>query len=211
MGGLTEACNVYTFRQMEQPIRITDHLHAVRFLTEGSGELAGDGVLEQRRLLGDLEGVFADEPARRAMKQDSLVYRVQMYCPVREGTCGGLFFGNTTIEAGRVGDEYFMTKGHFHARRECGEYYWCLGGAGALVLMDENRRCRMERMMPGSLHYIPGHTAHRVANTGDVPLVFGACWPADAGHDYQTIARWGFAARVRRIEGRPALVPAEVA
>lgn len=196
---------------MGQTDGIMNHLHSVWFLTEGSGELTGGGVSEQRRLLGDLEGVFANESARRAMKQDSLVYRVQMYCPVPEGTCGGLFFGNTTIEAGRVGDEYFMTRGHFHARRECGEYYWCLRGAGTLVLMDEHRRCRLEWMMPGSLHYIPGHTAHRVANTGDEPLVFGACWPADAGHDYQSIARWGFAARVRCIDGRPALVSAEVA
>lgn len=182
---------------------------AVRFCTEGTGELAGAAVREQRRLLGELAGVFADEAARRAMDPNRLVYRVQLHLPVPEGTEGGLFFGNTTIEPGRVGDEYFMTKGHFHARRGRGEYYWCLRGQGALVLMDEGRRCRVEWMTPGSLHCIPGHTAHRVANTGDEPLTFGACWPADAGHDYDTIARDGFAARLRCVDGRPALVPVD--
>lgn len=183
---------------------LTQHA-GVRFLTEGSGELVGTDVREQRRTIGDLADVFADEAARRAMDADQLVYRVQLHQPVPEGTVGGLFFGNTTIEPGRVGDEYFMTKGHFHAQRDRGEYYWCLRGQGALILMGEDRRCRLEWMTPGSLHPIPGHTAHRVANIGDDPLTFGACWPADAGHDYETIARAGFAMRLRCIGGQPHL------
>ena len=34
-----------------------------------------------------------------------------------------------------------------------------------LILMDRERNTWAERMMPGSLHYIPGGVAHRVANT----------------------------------------------
>lgn len=182
---------------------------AVTFATAGAGILYGAPVREQVRRLADLQHVFGDEAARAAMDQATVAYRVQFYQPVEDGTPGGLFFGNTTIEAGQVGDEYFMTKGHFHAQRDRGEYYWCLAGEGALILMDERRNCRAERMTPGSLHYIPGHTAHRVANTGARPLTFGACWPADAGHDYQSIARDGFAARLRRVGDRPVLVPTE--
>jgi glucose-6-phosphate isomerase len=185
-----------------------EHSSGVWFLTGGSGELRGKSIREQRRALRDLAGVFTDEAARQAMDGGQPVYRVQLYLPVEEGTEGGLFFGNTTIEPGRVGDEYFMTKGHFHAKRDRGEYYWCLRGRGALILMGEDRSCRVEWMAPGSLHYIPGHTAHRVANTGEEPLTFGACWPADAGHDYDSIARDGFSMRLRCIDGRPALVPA---
>ncbi len=179
---------------------------AVQFHSYGSGELRGSAVRQQQRVLADLAGVFADQAAWAAMDGRQLAYRVQLYLPVADGTEGGLFFGNTTIMPGRVGDEYFMTKGHFHACRNRAEYYWTLQGRGGLILMDEDRNCRVEWLSPGSLHYIPGHTAHRVANTGDEPLTFGACWPADAGHDYDTIARDGFAARLRCVDGKPTLV-----
>lgn len=184
--------------------------HQLMFHTTGSGELVGDEVQKQTRYLSDLTGIFADEKARQAMDGQQLAYQVQLFYPVPEGTAGGLFFGNTTIYPGKVGDEYFMTKGHFHALRDRGEYYWCLQGTGALILMDEARHCRVQWMAPGSLHYIPGHTAHRVANTGDSLLTFGACWPADAGHDYTTIAQQGFSERVRCVDGQPTLIPIEV-
>ncbi|MCC6681988.1 MAG: cupin domain-containing protein [Phycisphaeraceae bacterium] len=183
----------------------------VRFLCRGSGELQGAKVTQQQRTLADLAGVFADQVAWAAMDGKQLVYRVQLYLPVPDNAEGGLFFGNTTIMPGRVGDEYFMTKGHFHACRNRAEYYWTLQGRGGLILMDEQRHCRLEWLSPGSLHYIPGHTAHRVANTGDEPLTFAACWPADAGHDYDTIARHGFTARLRCVDGEPTLVPEQKA
>ncbi len=74
--------------------------------------------------------------------------------------------------------------------------------------MSRDRRVRTEKMHPGSLHYIPAHTAHRVANTGSALLSFGACWPSDAGHDYEEIARNGFAARLVNRDGKPRLVKA---
>lgn len=54
----------------------------------------------------------------------------------------------------------------------------------------------MEAMTAGSIHYVRGEVAHRVANVGKSPLVFVACWPSDAGHDYETIATKGFPARL---------------
>jgi glucose-6-phosphate isomerase len=160
-------------------------------------------VKEVKRFLSDLAGGF-----RIASKQDpnTLVYRVQSYMPVAEGVEGGLFWGTTFLEPGLVGDEYFMTKGHFHAKPDRGEYYVTVSGSGELILMSQDRVTRMESMRPGSVHYISGFTAHRVANTGEVPLVFLACWPSDAGHDYDTVARGGFSARLRRIDGKPELV-----
>jgi glucose-6-phosphate isomerase, archaeal len=168
-----------------------------------SGHLLGPQSVLIVRTLGDLRNVFADEAARAAMPADTVAYRVECYYPVPEGTAGGLFFGTTFIEPGVVGDEYFMTKGHFHAKMDTAEYYWCIQGQGVLLLMDEQRNCHAQRMMPGSLHYIPGRTAHRVANTGAETLCFGACWPADAGHDYESIAARGFAARVLRVNQVP--------
>ena len=111
-----------------------------------------------------------------------------------------------TIYPGKVGDEYFMTKGHFHANMNRGEYYWGVEGEGRLIMMDQNRRVWSERMFPGSLHYIPGGVAHRVANIGYSVLSFAACWPSDAGHDYQVILENGFSASLQCVNGNPQLI-----
>lgn len=171
-------------------------------------ELIGAGVANAVRRLGDLKGVFEDEAAFAAMNPGEVVYRVSSVLPVAEGTPGGLYMGITTLMPGKVGDEYFMTKGHFHACVDRAEFYWGVEGEGMLILMDAGRRIRAERMFPGSLHYIPGGVAHRVANVGGQPLVFAASWPSDAGHDYDAIARDGFALRLKEVGGRPALVRA---
>ena len=175
----------------------------VNYLT---GYMQGDGVSQSSRSLAYLKNVFENEDARAGMDQQTIVYDVQSHAAVPDGTTGGLFFGTSNVMPGQVGDEYFMTKGHYHARKECAEYYWCIEGTGALILMDESGRCWFEEMSPGSLHYIPGFVAHRLANTGDVPLRVGACWPSDAGHDYATIAEHGFTARLKNVNGVPTLV-----
>lgn len=169
-------------------------------------ELQGEEVRRKSTRIGDLTNVFLDEPARMAMPKDRLVYDVAVYFPVREGTLGGLFFGITKIHPGQVGSEYFMTRGHFHALSDRSEFYWGIRGEGILLLMDRNRKIWAERVKAGSLHYIPAHTAHRVANTGDEVLSFGACWPSDAGHDYQEIALNGFSQRLLNVHGQPRLV-----
>jgi len=103
-----------------------------------SGYLSGDNISESKRTLGDLKNVFQDEAARAQMNPATIVYEVQSHMAVKDGTPGGLFFGTSNVMPGQVGGEYFMTKGHYHARRECGEYYWCIQGTGALILMDES-------------------------------------------------------------------------
>lgn len=140
------------------------------------------------------------------MDPEQLVYRVQAFQPVPEGEPGGLFWGATFVQPGRVGAEYFMTKGHFHALRDRAEYYVTLQGEGALILMDEGRRTCFEPMLPGTVHYIPARIAHRVANIGGDVLAFSACWPSDAGHDYRTILDGGFSARLFCVDGRPQLI-----
>ena len=181
---------------------ITDH--TTQFNITG-GELTGDNVIESHKTIGQLHNMFADEAARQKMDQSQQVYRVQAYLPVPDGTTAGLFFGTTWIQPGTVGGEYFMTHGHFHQLADRGEYYWGLKGKGVLILMDEQRNGRAEQMYPGSLHYIPAYTAHRVANTGDEELVFSACWPSDAGHNYDEIKKNGFSKRLFNRNGVPTL------
>ncbi|MBB3697239.1 cupin domain-containing protein [Flammeovirga yaeyamensis] len=171
-----------------------------------SGKLAGEGVITAQKKLSQLENVFQDEATRKSMDQDQLIYEVQAYMPVEEGKEGGLYFGNSTIFPGKVNNEYFMTRGHFHTKLDTAEYYWCIQGKGALILMDEEGKTWLEEMTPGSVHYIPGKIAHRVANTGDEKLVFNACWPSEAGHDYATIEKDGFGARLMEVDGKPQLV-----
>ncbi len=161
-----------------------------------TGSLAGKFAASSRKLLSELEGVFSDADAFSKMDGSTVVYEVSSHMPVAEGTPGGLFFGTSRIHPGKVGKEYFMTKGHFHARRETAEYYWGISGTGLLLLMDENGGCAAQKVEPGSLHYIGGHIAHRLVNTGDQDLVVGACWPSDAGHDYGSIQQSGFPVRV---------------
>ncbi len=171
-----------------------------------TGKFTSDKTVSSKKLLKDLVHVFQDEKARLLMNQDQVVYDVDCYFPVKEGKNGGLFWGVTRINPGKVGNEYFMTRGHFHAQIDTAEFYWGIEGEGVLIYMDQDGNSWGEYMRPNSLHYIAGCIAHRVANVGDVPLVFGACWPSDAGHDYDTISKNGFSARLKEENGIPTLV-----
>jgi glucose-6-phosphate isomerase, archaeal len=171
--------------------------------------MAGEPILESFKTLGDLAGLFHDRAAHGGLDPAREVYRVRSSMPVSSGTEGGLFWGVTVLQPGRVGDEYFMTHGHFHANPTRAEYYATVSGSGVLIRMDAERRTWGEAMAPGSLHYIRGEHAHRVANTGREPLVFWACWGSDAGYDYGAIAERGFGARLVERNGQPAFVSGE--
>ena len=171
--------------------------------------MTGDPIINQIRKIKDLSGIFQDEMAFEKMNPEKLAYTVQSWLPVADGTPGGLFFGVSTIMHGQVGKEYFMTKGHFHAQTDRAEFYWGVKGKGMLILMDRDQNTWAEEVYPGSLHYIGGETAHRLANTGQENLIVGACWPSDAGHDYEEIAVNGFSARLLEIDGKPVLVENE--
>ena len=171
-----------------------------------NGNIVGQEVQHATKYLKDLTYIFEDKEAFNRMSGNKAIYKVQYLMPVKEETEGGLFYGNTIIEAGKVGDEFFMTKGHFHSTANRGEFYWGIQGQGILLLMDKKRNVRGEKMVHGSLHYIDGYIAHRVVNTGDVPLNFGACWPSDAGHNYDEIVKNGFSARVKEVKGVPTIV-----
>ncbi len=179
---------------------------SIQFLKD---ELKGDNVVHKNTRVEDLKGLYRHEEALAALPPDTILYEVDAYFPVSEGTQGGLFFGITRINPGKIGDEYIFTKGHFHAKSDRGEYYWGIEGEGMLLLMDRKRNCRAEIIKPGSLHYIPAHTAHRVANTGKTVLSFGATWPSDAGHDYEEIFKNGFSARLIEVDGKPNLILAQ--
>lgn len=155
-----------------------------------SGAIAADAVVEDRRV-ADLHGYYLDDSGA---EPDRIIYRVYAV-PVPEAN-SELQCSTTVIEPGRIGREYHMTKGHFHAHRDRSEVYLGLAGEGLLILATEDGRHRVEPIRPGSLSYVPGGWAHRSVNLGDEPLAFFAVYVGDAGHDYATVAEHGFPVRV---------------
>lgn len=154
-----------------------------------------DGAPPQtRRTVGELGSIFADS---RGVDPDTLVYETFGSAPEVEGP-PSLLYATTVIQPGDVNGEFFMTRGHFHTNPERGEFMTTLQGEGALLLMDRERNTWTVPMSAGSVHHIDGRYAHRVANTGDVPLVFLVVWMSDCGHDYEAIRQHGFGKRLRR-------------
>ena len=167
----------------------------------------------QERRLSDLAGLFADEAAESELiASNPLVYRVYDAAALPKED-GQLLFSTTVIQSGRVGDEFFMTKGHYHARADRAELYYGLSGQGMLLLQTPEGRFEALEMVPGTAAYVPPYWGHRTMNTGEEPFVFLAAYPADAGYDYGTIARDGFAALVLagadgpRVVANPSFVP----
>lgn len=175
----------------------------------GRGAMAGPSVRESVKTLGELAGLFRDARAYGTMDPKRMVYRVRAWTPVPAGEEGGLFWGVTLLEPGKVGDEYFMTHGHFHANATRAEYYAAVSGQGILLRMDAQRKTWGEAMKGGTIHYIRGEHAHRVVNVGAEPLIFWACWGSDAGYNYGAIRERGFGARVVEHDGYPVIVAHE--
>lgn len=170
------------------------------------GGLRPSGTLTQRRL-SDMRGMYADSAAVDALLsagENPLIYEVDAADLPEEA--GQVLYCTTTIYPGTIGGEYFMTKGHYHAQRDRGEVYYGLSGQGYLLLQTERGDFHAEAMQPGLLSYVPPYWAHRSVNTGQEPFVFLAVWGGDAGHDYGTIERLGFARLLMERDGSPSLV-----
>ena len=156
-----------------------------------------DGIMDDpdnhiQRYLGGLLGMWADRQAATWMieeKGDVLVYEVyEKQIPERDGD---IQFCSSITHPGKIGNEYFMTKGHFHARRDTAEIYYCLRGGGYMLMERESGEAFLEEMAPGRTVYVPGYFAHRSINTGDEPLISLAVYPGDAGHEYGGIETSG--------------------
>jgi glucose-6-phosphate isomerase len=110
------------------------------------------------------------------------------------------------LYAGLVGDEYFMTKGHYHTVLETGEAYLCLRGQGLMMMKLSDGTCRWEPFMPGRLVYAPPYWAHRSINTGNEPLISLCLYPGDAGHNYGDIKTQGFPKRAFQRNGQVTII-----
>jgi len=159
------------------------------------------------RRLSDMKGQFHDQEAYQAMleEEDRILYEV--YDVKRPEQAGELIPGLSIVHPGKVGDEYYMTKGHFHTVIDTAELYYCLRGEGMIVMETPAGEFTAERLKPHTLVYIPPRWSHRSVNTSPTEsLATFFVYPANAGHDYGSIERRGFRKLVVERDGGPQLV-----
>ncbi|MFZ3387092.1 MAG: glucose-6-phosphate isomerase [Candidatus Hydromicrobium sp.] len=157
------------------------------------------------RNLSDMEGQYVDKDSYKDMieKDDTLLYEV--YEKLVTEKPGELIQGLSIVHPGKVGKEYFMTKGHFHSILETSELYLCLKGKGMMIMENPEGDWAVEELIPHKALYVPGRWAHRSVNISDTDFVTLFVYPANAGHDYATIKERGFRKIVIEENGIPTI------
>lgn len=145
-----------------------------------------------------MRGHYRDTAAFEALVADGDPVHYEVFETPVPHEDGHLMYCLSDLRPGCVGDECFMTKGHYHTRLNTGEIYLALRGRGYMMMKTPDGQCRYEAFAPGRMVYVPPYWGHRSINTGDEPLVSFCVYPADAGHNYGDIEREGFPRRVFR-------------
>ncbi len=159
------------------------------------------------RRLSAMQGQYSDQQAYQALlaEEDQLLYEV--YDVKRPEVAGELLQGISIVHPGKVGDEFFMTKGHFHSVLNTAEVYYCLRGEGVMVMETPEGDWGVEPLRPDKVLYVPPRWAHRSVNTStSEDLVTFFVYPGDAGHDYGSIEKQGFRKLVVQHDGSPQIV-----
>jgi glucose-6-phosphate isomerase len=142
--------------------------------------------------LRDLSGLYADEAAFGKLlvgQTDAVVYEVWEHRASSDA--GDLVFGTSVMKPGQVGDEFFLTRGHQHARADRAETYFCQAGRGVMLMEAPDGAVSALEMTPGIMLYVPPFWIHRSVNVGEGTLVTVFCYDAAAGQDYGIIERSG--------------------
>ncbi|PTE20953.1 glucose-6-phosphate isomerase [Cereibacter changlensis JA139] len=145
-----------------------------------------------RKSYRDLTGLYADSEAFDAIlaqKADAIAYEVTSYTPGAKTS--DIIMGVTRMEPGKVGREYFLTRGHIHANGDRPEVYHTLSGRGVMQMESPEGEVRLVEMGPQQVCYVPPYWIHRSVNIGDDDLVMFFAYPADSGQDYGIIERSG--------------------
>jgi glucose-6-phosphate isomerase, archaeal len=156
------------------------------------------------RWLSQLADCFADDRAyqTKLSQGDELVYGVTNF-DMAKGE-GQLHYGLGILQPGKVGKEFFMTRGHLHAWRPAAEVYICLRGEGMMLMEHETEvMASALRFSANNVLYVPGYTAHRTINVGNQPLVYWGVFSSEAGHDYEAIRERNFSQVVIEMDGKP--------
>ena len=164
------------------------------------------GAQPTKRTLSDMKDMYFNQTAAAELlnREDLLVY--EFYELGAPNSPGDLAFGTSIVYPGKVGDEYFMTKGHFHSIMETAEVYYTLSGKGVLMLENPEGDVKVLPLEPGKVAYVSKRYAHRSINTGNAPLVTFFVFRADAGHDYGSIETKGYRKLIVEKDGNPVCI-----
>lgn len=157
----------------------------------GAGTMTG-GTGRYAKRMGDLAGLYEDAAAFAEVHRemgDAVVYEVTEFRP--SAAPGDMIFGVTRMRPGRVGREFFLTRGHIHERADRPEIYYGQQGVGLMQLESPLGETRIVEIGPQTICYVPPHWIHRSVNTGTTDLVMVFSYPADSGQDYGVIERSG--------------------
>lgn len=160
-----------------------------------------------KRRLSDMEGMFLDTDAyeNQVAEDDVLIY--EFHDMGVESKESEVAYGTSITYPGKVGDEYHMTKGHFHTVLDTAEAYYCLRGQGFMLMENPEGEVEVQPLSAGEAVYVPGRYAHRSINTHpDEPLITFFAFPGHAGHDYGTIETHGFRKLVVERNGEPEVI-----
>lgn len=152
-----------------------------------------EGCESISRRLSDLKNLFIDKAAFKSAlgNGNPVVYTVSTIQPAKGE--GQLHLGVGVLMPGRIGGEYYFTKGHLHSWGAAAEFYIGVKGRGMMILQDEStHKSVVLDLLPNSIVYVPGHTAHRTVNVGSSPLIYLGVYPAEAGHDYDALLKQNF-------------------
>lgn len=157
--------------------------------------------------LSDLKGFFYDHEAvvkTLSGGRDLLIY--EYYENPQPEIEGNLNFGVTIINPGKVGIEYYMTRGHYHAKQHAAEIYVGLKGEGMVIMQTKGGQLAHMPIRRNDAIYIPAFWAHRTVNVSSTELAFLYAYPSGAGHDYDVIKHKGFAKLVVERQGQPKVI-----
>ncbi len=152
----------------------------------GGGMSGNTGRYEKR--LSDLTGLYADQEAHKALLDtlsDPVVYDVEDFKPGTQS--GDLIYGVTRMSPGRVGNEFFLTRGHIHAKADRPEIYYGQKGHGLMQLESPEGETRIVEIRPQTICYVPPYWIHRSINVADEDLIMVFAYPSDSGQDYGII------------------------
>ena len=170
-----------------------------------SGLIEGHPAL--RRTLSYMRNMFFDQEAVEKMLAVDDVKLYDFFDLGLPAAAADLAIGTSIVYPGKVGDEYFMTKGHFHEVLDAAEAYHCLAGRGCMLMENPEGEWEAAELLPGRVVYVPGRYAHRSVNfSPDQPLVTFFAFRGDAGHDYASIEKQGFRKMAVERNGKPEFV-----
>jgi glucose-6-phosphate isomerase len=144
------------------------------------------------KYIRELDGIYADEEKFQQLLESrggEIAYRVNELRFTDRGN--DLITGISVLNPGRVGSEFFMTRGHLHQRADRSETYYCLSGQGILLMEDLEGKVEAAEMRPGNLVYVPPFWVHRSVNIGSKIFATLFSYPADAGQNFDIVRKAG--------------------